>query len=285
MRFAIAATDRYIGVAHAFVKAGWQPVKLFTTPVDDRLHRNKSVIEWAGKLKIPTQISRLNKTDLQHLKEAGCDALVVASYSWRIPDWRAYLGYAINFHPSPLPDGRGPDPTVRALLEGRRSWAVTCHVIEHAFDSGAILGQEHFELAEDECRDAFDLKIQLAGLRLTARVAQNFAALWDGALPQGEGSYWPSWNLADRTLKFSGNVSDVLRQVRAFGPIECVAVVNKITLFVKRAVGWQEPHTHALGSVVYENSLCFVVAVADGFVGIVEWSLFAPGATTGKGNR
>ena len=43
-RFAITATDRYLGVFKAFVEAGWAPVKLFTAPTDDRLFHNKATI-------------------------------------------------------------------------------------------------------------------------------------------------------------------------------------------------------------------------------------------------
>ena len=38
MRFAITATDRYFGVLQALIEHGWQPLKLFITPVDRRMH-------------------------------------------------------------------------------------------------------------------------------------------------------------------------------------------------------------------------------------------------------
>jgi methionyl-tRNA formyltransferase len=285
MRCAVAATDRYIGVVHALVNAGWDPIKLFITPVDDRLHKNKGIVEWAQKRKMAVQLSPLDSTALRHLQEDGCEALVVASYSWRIPEWRSHLKYAVNFHPSPLPEGRGPDPTVRALLENRQSWTVTCHKIEHAFDSGDILDAESFALESSDCRDTLDLKIQMAATRLATRVATGFTALWDSARPQGPGSYWKNWTPVERTLSFSDTVEAVLRRVRAFGAIECVAVLNKITIFVKSAVGWRESHQHAPGTVVYENDLRFVVAVQDGYVAIMEWSLLAPGARSGNAER
>jgi methionyl-tRNA formyltransferase len=285
MRCAVAATDRYIGVLHAFVNAGWEPIKLFTTPVDDRLHKNKAVIDWAQKRKLGVQLSPLDQTDLRHLQDAGCDALVVASYSWRIPEWRSELKYAINFHPSPLPEGRGPDPTVRAILEDRRSWAVTCHKIEHAFDAGDILDRETFALASEDDREILDFKIQMAACRLADRVARGLPELWDRALPQAQGSYWHHPTAAERALNFSDNVAENLRRVRAFGAIECTAVINKIAVFVKSVVGWTESHQHAPGTVVYENSLRFVIAVKDGYIAILEWSLLAPGGRSGTAER
>src|SRR5471032_2681612 len=101
MRFAITATDRFLGVFQALVEAGWQPVKLFTLPVDDRLFHNKAAIDFAHRLGIPAQITPLIQPDLENLAQLGCDALVVASYNHRIGDWTPYLKYAVNFHPSP----------------------------------------------------------------------------------------------------------------------------------------------------------------------------------------
>ena len=54
------------------------------------------------------------------------------------------MPFAVNFHASPLPNARGPYPAFRAILEGRRSWGVTCHRLEHGFDAGDILAAEVF---------------------------------------------------------------------------------------------------------------------------------------------
>ena len=126
MRFAITCVDRYIGVLDALLAAGWTPVKLFTVPLHSPLDSNRLVFEKARSLGIPAQVSRLEKDDLEDLARRGCQALIVASYDWRIGDWRPYLPHAVNFHPSPLPVGRGPYPAVRAILDGFENWGVSC---------------------------------------------------------------------------------------------------------------------------------------------------------------
>ena len=282
MRFAITASDRYLGVLNALVQAGWQPLKLFAPPVDGRVHRNKAVIETAQKLGMEIQLSRLTPANLETLAAQGCEALVVASYNWKIPDWRPALKYAVNLHASPLPEARGPYPAVRALLEGRRSWAVSCHKVEQNFDSGDLLAQESFALSDTDSHESLDLKIQMAARRLATRVAGDFAALWDGAQAQGTGSYWKHWRPEERKLDFSRGVEDVLRQVRAFGLIECTATVNKIDIFVRRAVGWTEAHTATPGAMVHSDGATMVVAARDGYIGIVEWSLLDPDAVVGN---
>ncbi|HEX3776136.1 MAG TPA: formyltransferase family protein [Polyangiaceae bacterium] len=282
MRFAIAGTDRYLGVARAFCEAGWTPIKLFASDVDGRLDKNKAIVEWAQAAKLSVQLSRVQKEDLRQLQDEGCEALVVASYAWRIPEWRDNLRYAVNFHPSPLPEARGPDPTVRAILEERTSWAITCHKIDQEFDTGEILSAESFELASDDDGEVLDLKLQMAGARLAKRVAADFTALWRGARAQGPGSYWPRWTRNERELNFGEPVERLLRQVKAFGEIGCFAQVNKVGLFVKRASGWVEAHDYPPGTMVHEHDLRFVVAAQDGYIVINEWTLFEGGSKTAR---
>jgi methionyl-tRNA formyltransferase len=285
MRFAVTATDRYLGVFQALVERGWKPVKVFTTPVDDRLHRNTSVIELANQLKVDVQISRLTEDNLRELAAQGCEALVVASYKWRIGDWRPYLKYAVNFHPAPLPQGRGPYPTPVPVLQQATTWGVSCHKIEREFDAGDVLKTIEFPVSRDDDHDSVDLKIQLASKRLAEEVAERFVEYWDAAIPQTGGSYYPLWTDEDRKLDFTQTVEVILRRVRAFGPIECLAHIKEATLFVRRAVGWTESHRIPAGTVVYVNGLSLVIAVADGYIGLTEWSLIRQDAVTGTLRR
>ena len=286
MRFAITATDRYLGVFKALVERGWKPVKVFTTPVDGRLHRNTEVVDFANQLKVDVQLSRLTEDNLRQLAAQDCDALVVASYKWRIGDWRPYLKYALNFHPAPLPHARGAHPLPAAILEEFPTWALSCHKIESEFDTGDVLKKVEFPLAADEDHDSLDLKLQMAARPLAADIAAHLAEYWHAATPQGEpGRYYPKWTDAERRLDFSQPVAKILRRIRAFGPIECIAPLEKMQLFVRRAVGWTESHNIPPGTVAYVNHLSFVIAAVDGYVGLTEWSLIHPDASTGTLRR
>jgi methionyl-tRNA formyltransferase len=285
MRFAITASDRYIGIFQAFLDRGWTPLKLFTTPVDQRLHRNTAVIDLAQRLKIDAQISRMTVSDLEDLARRGCEALIVASYSWRIGDWRPHLRYAVNFHPSPLPRGRGPYPVPAAILAGESVWGVACHKLEREFDSGDVLRKIEFPLSPSDDHDTVDLRIQLAARRLAAEVAERFVEYWDAAIPQVGGSYTPMWKPEERVLDFGRPVEEILRRLRAFGPIECCVMLDNRRLFVRRAVGWTEAHAHLPGTVIYTNSLALVIAARDGFIGLTEWTLIEADAVTGTPRR
>jgi len=103
MRFAITASDTSYSVFNAFLKAGWEPVKLFVFSTQGSLDSNHKVIELAESRKISVQLSRMTQVDLRELAERECEVLIVANYQWRIGNWRPYLKHAVNFHPSPLP--------------------------------------------------------------------------------------------------------------------------------------------------------------------------------------
>src|ERR1039457_6264086 len=124
MKFAIATNDGYQCVLEAFLGAGWHLQKLFVSP-ENWMSDNNQVIARALEMGADVQRSPIGSHDLADLARRGCATLIVAAYDWKIPVWRHDLKYAVNFHPSPLPEARGPYPLVRAILEGRSSWAVT----------------------------------------------------------------------------------------------------------------------------------------------------------------
>lgn len=273
MRFAITGCDRYLKVFEEFLRAGWEPVKLFVCPATNLLSANTRLIKMAEQYGIPVQHVRMCEDDLRDLRDRGCDALVVASYDWRIGNWQAYLKYAINFHPSPLPVGRGPYPLVRAILEDRPSWAMTCHKIAAEFDTGDILAVEDFPLHPQECHESLNLKLQMASARLARRVALDLDTLWDSAEPQSDGEYWPFFTPAERTVDFSKQVDAILRQLRAFGSLECFAVANDEPIYIRRAIGWTEAHGIPPNTVAHVDNQTLVIAARDGYIALMEWGL------------
>jgi len=183
-------------------------------------------------------------------------------------------------NPLPKTTRRHPHQAERAA-----TWGVACHKLEHEFDSGDVLHRIEFPLSPDEDHDSLDLKVQLAMRRLCARIAPRFLACWNDATPQTAGSYHPPWSDAQRRLDFSQSTEQVLRCVRAFGPLECLAHLNGAALHVRRAVGWTEAHQMPAGTVVHASGLQLVVTVADGYVALTEWSLIRADAVTGPLQR
>ena len=273
MHFAFAGCDRNLKLFEMLIQAGWQPIKLFSAPEINPLSSNKALLALAQLKKIPIQLSRITTVDLEALKELGCDLLVVGSYNWRIPDWRPSLPFAINFHPAPLPLGRGPYPQVKAILDDYPSWAVTCHKIEPEFDTGAILDSESFALDEYDTHESLNLKLQMAAGRLGMRIAQDFISLWQAAKAQTEGEYWHLFKEDERTLHFEQSIHRIRKQLRAFGMLECVAYVNQKRLHVKAGFAWPETHAHQCGHVTHVSGSTLVIACQDGYMAMTDWYL------------
>jgi len=276
MRFAIAAVDRYLGVFEAFVHAGWQPLKLFTVPMIHESNSQHAVISYATQYKAEIQLSKITSRDMQALQEQGCEALIIASYDWKIGDWHPFLKYAVNFHASPLPEGRGPYPVPRAILDGWTYWGVTCHQITPQIDHGDILATETFSLHANECHESLDLKIQMAARRLATAVAHSFDDLWQKAKPQGSGSYWKRYHVKEHVIEFQQPIEHVMRHIRAFGNLGSLACISGTWISVKQAVGWTETHTHPPGYVAHVYNKSIVVAAADGYIGFLDFTLASP---------
>ena len=270
MRFAMASVDRYLGVYHAFENAGWTLDKLFTVAKDSDSGNQERIIAAANAAGASVQLSRLVEEDLLELRAFGCEALIVASYPWRIPDWRPYLRHAINFHASPLPEGRGPYPFPQAILSGQDRWGVTCHILTHHFDAGDILAADHFPLDPDECHETLDLKIQMSARRLAERMVGDFDALWRDAKPPGVGSYWALPTMEDRLIDCHAGVEAILRHSRAFGDRQTLVTLGEECMVVGRAAGWTETHSQPVGTIVHVFNRSMVIAVADGFVALLD---------------
>ncbi len=276
MRFAFAGIDFLGDVFETLIDRGWEPVKLFTRACDNVYDFNDTTVAHARSLRLPIQMSRIRPADLAALKAAGCEALIVAGYPWLVRDWEAHLPYGLNFHPSPLPEGRGPYPLFKAILDGVPEWGMSVHVLGPSFDTGPIIAQDRFPVSSEETHDTLLAKCQIAAKRLSARLAAELPTLWAEAEPQAGGSYWPRISEGQRTLDFTKDVAEVLRQVRAFGSIETLALVGGKRLYVWQATGWTEPHRLPPGSLAHRHRRHRVVAAKDGFIQITGWSALAP---------
>jgi methionyl-tRNA formyltransferase len=275
MRFAYAGIDMFSSVLETLLAAGWEPLKLFTRPCDGILDFNDRVLALAKPYRIPVQLSRIRDEDIDSLARQGCEALVVAGYPWLVKNWQDVIPYAFNVHPSPLPEGRGPYPLMRAILESRREWGVSAHVLDPHFDTGAILAREVFPISDNVTHDSLLARCQIGASRLAAQLSRSLPELWLKAAPQGVGSYWERSTDQDRLLNWSRGVEDVLRTVRAFGSIETIARIGGSEIFVSSATGWREAHGLPPGSLVHRYQRHLTVAASDGFVTLTGWSSVA----------
>ncbi len=131
------------------------------------------------------------------------DLLVVACWPWRLPPAvlaAPRLG-ALNLHPSPLPELRGPEPLFWAFHEGREQTAVTLHWMDEGLDTGAIALQRPLALPEGTSWEQAEARAAELGAAL---VGEGLALLAEDRLPrhpQGDGgSFRPTPGDADFTI-------------------------------------------------------------------------------------
>lgn len=93
--------------------------------------------------------ARMRSTVPAVVRAVEPDLIVSATFAKRIPPVVTEIPRygALNFHPSPLPRGRGPNPQ-RVIYDGDPTTAVTLHRIAPEFDAGAILSQPGRPLPE-----------------------------------------------------------------------------------------------------------------------------------------
>ncbi len=203
---------------------------------------------------------------------------------------------AVNFHDGPLPAHAGLNAPVWALLEGCATHGVTWHLIDDGIDTGDILEQRIFEIAEAETALSLNTRCFAAAL-------DSFPALLNqletGLRPHSQDPALRSLHrradrpAADARIDFSASTAQVLRLVRALdhgdypNPVACPKLAfDGRVLLVQRAepsIGHGQP-----GEVLAASEDALTVATGDGAVrleGLRAVGGTAPGALPRIGQR
>lgn len=117
------------------------------------------------------------------LAETKLDTLLVLTFPYRLTEGvLAKLPLGVwNYHASPLPRHRGPDPIYWQLRNGARESAVTVHKMTAAMDMGPIAWAEPFEIGQDDTYGIVSAHAAVAAVRATdhllALLAEHGTAL------------------------------------------------------------------------------------------------------------
>ena len=220
MKIAYLGIDLLKPVLDALLAEGCQVLKLFTCPVDNVTETNTAVIQTAEERGIPYTLDRITAADLQALAGAGCELLVCAGYYYRAPITDAFP--MVNFHPTPLPVGRGSWPMPRLILEGAQFGGITAHKMAAEFDTGDILLRERFPLSGREDHQTYMEKAYERVPAMVHALVHDLPHILAEARPQGTGEYWPLPTEADWTVTPDMDAARADRVLRAFYGYECV---------------------------------------------------------------
>lgn len=220
MKIAYLGIDLLKPALDALLREGCDVLKLFTCPTDNVTEFNTAVIRAAEERGIPYTLSRVTAADLEELAARGCELLVCAGYYYRAPVASAFP--MVNFHPTPLPVGRGSWPMPRLILEGAAFGGVTAHKMAADFDTGEILLQERFPLDEREDHQTYMEKVYEKVPGMVRELVNRLPQVLADARPQGAGEYWPLPTEADWTVTPDMDAARADRILRAFYGYECV---------------------------------------------------------------
>lgn len=201
--FAVASLD-------ALVKTGCSIVGVVTAP-DKPAGRGMEMQQSAVKKYavennlLVLQPDKLKNQDfLEKLKALHADLQIVVAFRM-LPEavWNMPPMGSVNLHGSLLPQYRGAAPINRAVINGEKKTGVTTFKLKHEIDTGDILLQESFPIADtDNAGDVHD-KMKEIGAHLLVKTIKGLAAGTLNELPQ--------------TLVVSGESSDVSKKPAAAG--------------------------------------------------------------------
>ena len=220
MKIAYLGLDFLRSALDAALREGCEVLKIFTCPADNVTEFNLAVRETARREAIPLSMERLRARDLAQLRQAGCELLLCAGYYYRVPVTDAFP--MVNFHPSPLPVGRGAWPMPWILLKGLPQGGVTAHKMTREWDAGDILLQETFAIRPGETLASYMEQVNARIPAMVRALARDAKSLWANARPQGAGEYWPMPTESDWTVTPQMDVAQADRVLRAFYGYECV---------------------------------------------------------------
>lgn len=266
MRIAYCGYDFFASTLAALVARGHELVELFSFQTDNEYDFNDKVLAQANAARARVTLSPLNQADLERLKAEQVDLLLCAAYPFKIPPWRDYVPYALNVHPSPLPEGRGVWPLPWIILKDLRESAVTVHEISERWDAGDIVAQERFPVDARETLEMLSIRSQLCAERLVPDTVDQLAERWAEKRPQGPGSYWPMPGKADRTISWDMTIDSIDRLVRAYSKFEPFLYIDGVRYFVRKVDVWPSDRHYDPGQLVHETNREKVYAAQDGLV-------------------
>jgi methionyl-tRNA formyltransferase len=269
MKLVYFGYDPLFSCLPVFLQQGYEFAAIYT---GENGEFSDKVIEFAHKNGIQLCFDKPTAEHMQDWVEQGVELFFSAEYPWKIPVPKQ-LKYAVNHHPTLLPEGRGMTPLPHLLLQYPQHAGITLHKLDNQFDTGDILLQQPILLDELEDFDSLSAKIYQQSPALLTTLLQNIENVYLNAKTQGEGCVWPMITKQQQSLDWRQSTADLLKQLRAFGSLGCYAMIEGKTSIITKANGKPYHHQHQAGQVILSNAQCVIIATIDGELSISKSGL------------
>lgn len=241
-------------------------IKVFTKSYDNNEYNfAQSLTEYTTRHNIDVQYTRITAKNIEELKSQGCEAIISAGYSFRIPPWEGgSIKYAINIHASLLPQGAGPMPLPWVILKGLKTTGVTIHKVSSLWDGGDILLQESFGLTGAENLEELLLISRDSAASLLHQFLKTPNIFWDGAMPQPfhKREYWPRLTPQDYKIDWNWELCKIEKYLRIYRDTD----VHGVTTFIKNIFSYEQAHIFKNGTIISVDGKLRRVAAQGGFV-------------------
>ena len=298
--FAVASLD-------ALVKAGCNIVGVITAP-DKPAGRGMELQQSAVKkyavekgLHVLQPEKLKNPDFLQELKNLQADLQLVVAFRmlpeavWNMPP----LG-SVNLHGSLLPQYRGAAPINWAVINGEKETGVTTFKLKHEIDTGDILLQESFAIAETENAGDVHDRMKEIGANLLVKTVKGIA---DGSLkelPQSSDvnressdvnrelteldspltthdsplKHAPKIFTETCNINWNKPVDEVYNLIRGLAPYPAAfTFLNNKKLKIYKAGKMEKSASSAPGSFETDNKTYLHFACSNGYISILELQL------------
>jgi len=244
----------------------FEVVKIFTFKTDNFYNFNDYIKKLADKHNIPLSFEKITKNDLLKF---DVDLVISAWYPYKIPIIDKI--YGINIHPTLLPEWKGPWPLPYIILKWLKESGVTIHKLTNEIDSWDILIQEKFSLMREENLETLSIKSQLLAERLLKKLLSNFEFYKKNATKQWKWSYWPFPEEEKMTLRWDMTASEINKIYRAFGNMDCCAILENKHYLVNNLIAWEEKHLYSLWEIVHKTNKEILIAIKWWFVCLLSY--------------
>jgi methionyl-tRNA formyltransferase len=254
------------------ISLGHELVCIYTG--EGSIHTDR-VIRCATLNQIPLCLNKPDQDQMDALVRSGVDLFLSAEYPWKIPV-PDQLKFAVNIHPTMLPDGRGPTPLPLLLLAYPQHAGITLHKMTNELDEGDILLQQTIKIDENESFDTLSAKLYIQTPLLLNKLLSDIDRYYQNGTRQGKGSSWEKISHKDQTINWRQATSKVLQQLRAFGSLGVYSELQGQPYLITAAEGVICQHNVKAGEVISIDEIRLVIASNDGLISMPRSCLISP---------